>query len=292
MMKEQRPPGFAPRHHVRLVLFAFFGLLVFLTGCRSADRVEVEVETEERAPLRLGVPMADDEAKLQAQYGPLLAHLSEGLGRKLELVTSHSYKSVGWLLEQSKIELAWFSGVAFLRVNRTHPAVPLARTIRFGRTTYLGWIVVKADSPIKTVRDLRGKRLAYVDPESGSGFVAPNQILLDAGLNPAADLAEASFTYGHLESLKGLADGRFDAAGVFEGAMSVYQDKLDPKLFRVLAESSPLPNDVVACSPQFDAGLQAKVKHLLLTMADSPQGKERLKAMYTYGALDGFTDVK
>lgn len=270
-----------------LVLLAFL-----LTGCGPARRVTVEVETEAQAPLRLGVPQADEPVRVRAQFAPLIEHLSEALHRKVELVITPTYKSVGWLLEQGKIELAWYSGVAFARVTRTHPSIPLARGLRFGRATYLGWLVVRADSPIQGVADLKGKRLAYVDPEAGSGFVAVNQILLDAGVSPGADIAEATFTYSHQESLMGVASGKYDAAGVFENAPEIYKSVVKPSDFRLLAQSQPLPNDVVACSPELDPGLREAVKRALLTMADTPVGQRRLAAMYTYGALDGFIEVR
>lgn len=267
-------------------------LALALAGCGSTRRVTVEVVTEDRAPLRLGVPQADEPARVRAQFAPLLEHLSETLGRKVELSITPTYKSVGWLLEQGKIELAWYSGVAFARVSKTHPSIPLARGLRFGRATYLGWLVVRADSPIQGVADLKGKRLAYVDPEAGSGFVAVNQILLDAGLSPGADLAEATFTYSHQESLQGVASGKYDAAGVFENAPEIYKTVVNPSTFRLLAQSQPLPNDVVACSPDLDPKLRDAIKRALLTMADSPKGQRRLAAMYTYGALDGFIEVR
>ncbi len=119
-----------------------------------------------------------------------------------------------------------------------------------------------------------------------------NQILLDAGISPGADLAEATFTYSHQESLKGVAEGRYDAAGVFENAPEIYKNVMDPKQFRLLAQSLPLPNDVVACSPNLDPALRESVKRILLTMADVPAGQKRLAAMYTYGALDGFIEVR
>lgn len=258
------------------------------SGCGGSARLTVEVETESEAPLRLGVPMADDPARLREAYRPLVDHLARGLGRPVELVVSPTYKSVGWLLAQGKADLAWFSGVAHARVSRTHAAVALARAVRRGRTTYVGELVVLADAKVERVEDLKGKRLAYVDPESGSGFFAANQILLDAGLTPGANLAETGFTYGHRKSLEQLAAGRYDAAAVFEGALEVYAPHFPPGKFRVLARSRELANDVVACSPEMDAKQQARVQRLLLDMAKTAAGREALNKLWTYGGLDGF----
>jgi phosphonate transport system substrate-binding protein len=268
-------------------------LVLAAPGCRSGERrVDVQVVTEDQAPLRLGVPLADEPVKIRRQYQPLTAYLARGLSRKVDLVLSSTYKSVGWLLEQGKIELAWFSGVAFSRVSRIHPAHALARAVRRGKTTYVGLIVVRASSPIASLKDLRGKRLAYVDPASGSGFWAANQILLDAGLSPGADLASAAFTYGHLESLKAVRDGRYDAAAVFEGALSVYRGAIDPGDFRELARSRPLANDVVACSLTLAPALKERVRRLLLDMASTPEGRRGLAEMSTYGSLDAFVAVQ
>jgi phosphonate transport system substrate-binding protein len=277
---------------MRRLLLTLAAAALALAGCGRTERLVIEVVTEDQAPLRLGVPLAEDPARVRAQYEPLTVYLAKRLGRSVDLVVSPTYKSVGWLLEQGKIELAWLSGVAFTRVSRAYPAVALARAVRRGTTTYQGVLVVPAGSPARTVADLRGKRLAYVDPASGSGFLAANQMLLDAGLSPGADLAECGFTYGHLESLKLLASGRYDAAAVFDRALEVYAGAIDTSKFRVLALSSPLANDVVACSPNLDATLRERIRKLLLEMKETPDGKKGLAEMSTYGSLDGYVEVK
>lgn len=262
---------------------------VLATGCTRPARLAVELQTVDAATVRLGVPMAGDTRELLSQYAPLIQVLERGLGREVELVTAPSYRSVGWLLEQGKIDLAWFSGVAFERVSRTYPAQALARVVRRGRTSYVAELIVRSDPAIESVEDLRGRRLAYVDPESGSGYVAPNQILLDAGVSPGGDLAGTRFTYSHRMSLEGLVQGRFDAAAVFEGALDLHHPDLRTGSLRVLARSRPLPNDVVACSPRADKQFRDRVQGLLLGMAGTIEGRRGLRSMSTYGGLDGFT---
>lgn len=275
---------------MRYVTLLFTLVPFMMVGCHHDREVALEISTGTEAPLRLGVPQAEDRESLRREFAPLMEAIARGAGRPVELVDAPTYRSVGWLLEQGEIDLAWFSGVAFEEVSRLHPATALVRASRRDLTTYVGELVVPAGSPVLRVRDLKGRRLAYVDPESGSGFVAANQMLLDAGISPGADLARTGFTYSHRESLRAVLSGRFDAAAVFEGALELYTTDIPPGSFRVLARSDPLPNDVVACSPGFDPVLRGRIARALLEMSRTASGRSELARTMTYGGLDGFVE--
>lgn len=261
---------------------------LLLAGCVRSDRLRVDVEIASMAPLRLGVPHAGDPAGTREAWLPLAGHLGRGLARPVEFVLAPTQRAASALLSQGKVDLAWLPGVAFARLTRGFPAVALARAVRGGRTTHAGELVVLAASAVRRVEDLKGCRLAYVAPDSGSGFLAANQLLLDAGLTPGGDLAATIFTYGHLGSLKALAAGACDAAAVFEGATGVHAGSFPPGTFRSIGRSRELPNDVVACARDLEAGQQERLRALLFGLARTGPGRAALDRLRTHGGVDHF----
>jgi len=258
-------------------------LALLLSGCAPVQRLAVEVTTDEHAPVRLGVLPSDSEANLRRKYQPVTAYLSAGLSRPVELVIATTYDSVGELLDQGKVELAWLSGVSFLREQRRHRLAPLAAVSRRGKTTYHGVIVARAGSGIHSLADLKGKRFAYVDRDSGSGFLAPNRMFAAAGLDPLHDLAQVRFTYSHGESIRCVRAGEVDAAAVHEGAA-------EPGL-EVIATSGPLEPDIVVAAGQAPPELRDRAARLFLEMTKTPEGKKTLEALHPFDPVDGFVAV-
>ena len=260
-------------------------------GCVPVERVRVEAVTAERAPLHLGVLPTDDEATLAKRYAPVTAYLAQKLDRSVELVIASTYDGLGELVDQGKVDLAWFSGVSFLRSRGRHRLVPLARVTRRGKTTYQGAIVVAAASSIQRIEDLKGKRFAYVDRDSGSGFMAPNVMFAHAGIDPLKDLGEVAFSESHAASLRGLDQGRYDAVAVHEAAIEANRSVADPAHFRVLAVSEPLDSDVIAAAEALPAELREAAVKVLLAASSSPDGKAFLAKLAPFDPVDGFVAI-
>lgn len=117
-----------------------------------------------------------------------------------------------------------------------------------GAEGYTGVVLVRAEGPVRAVGDLAGKRIAYVDPFSTSGFVFPAKMLADASVAPVPE-----FAGGHEEALARLRAGGVEAAATYAGA-----DGGDSAL-RVLVRTDTIPNEPVF----FRAGLRPEKKERL-----------------------------
>ena len=82
---------------------------------------------------------------------------------------------------------------------------------------------VKPDSPIRTVKDLKGKKFGYTNPRSTSQALA-NLILQTAGLKPDVDV-ELVKTGGFGEGVAALDKGLVDIVPIPEPLWSKYKDK-------------------------------------------------------------------
>ena len=80
-----------------------------------------------------------------------------------------------------------------------------------GSMGYNAVIVVKADSPYKTIDDLKGKIVARTDPLSGSGYLIPTAAFRAMG-KPVDEYYKSPLSGGHVQSVLGVLKGTYDGA--------------------------------------------------------------------------------
>lgn len=138
---------------------------------------------------------------------------------------------------------------------------------------YYSAIIVKEDSSIKTLRDLDGKKIAFVDPNSTSGYLYPMSMLYKAF--EGEEKCTHEFLGKHSAAVKALAEGKFDAAAVWadspESGSGAWSGVEGAK-FKVLQYSDPIPNDAFVVRGKYyqqHADVVFKVMESLISMSDS-----------------------
>lgn len=274
----------------KLVAAAWLAVLALgLVACERVPRIGLEVVAGSQAPIRLGRLSAVDPARALAVYGPICRYLSTVAGHPVELVVSPNYESLGYLLRAGLIEVAWVPSTALSRSGGAALGMPLARVIRRGQTEYAGAIVTRAAGPVKSLGELKGRRFAYVDRLSGSGFADANELLEKAGVRPLADFTQIAFTGSHGESLRGVLEGRYDAAAVLADRVENGPHAAE---LRILARTRAIPTGMLVAAPELPAALREKLKAALLGMAGSPEGRATLAGVQALDPIDGFAGVE
>ncbi|MCP4363696.1 MAG: PhnD/SsuA/transferrin family substrate-binding protein, partial [Planctomycetes bacterium] len=90
---------------------------------------------------------------------------------------------------------------------------PLVCAIRGGSPTYVGEIVVREDSDIRTVEDLIGRRVIGSSPSSTSGNLMPSGMLVEEGIEKS-EFAAMDFAGGHDKAAQAVLSGEYDAAWI------------------------------------------------------------------------------
>ena len=91
----------------------------------------------------------------------------------------------------------------------------LLASLRQGSKTYRSQIVVRADSGITTIEQLRGKKFAFVDPASASGFLFPNALLASMGIDYKTFFSDTIFAGGHDKSIIAVYNKQVDGGASF-----------------------------------------------------------------------------
>ena len=269
---------------ILLALFSF--IFVFsIVGCST----KTETKKEEKV-IKMGfVPLKNSE-KLVEDLKPISDYLSERLGVKVEAFTASNYIGVVEGLGSGSVDFGIIPPFSSLLAQKQSNAKPILTSKgKTGKPGYTAELYVRKDSGIKSLQDVKGKKVAFVDPSSSSGYIYPGAMLVNAGLNLDKDISY-QFSGGHDKSLQLLLNKDVDVIATFDGVEDRYakdfpQAKTD---IQKLASSDMIPGVMVTTSSKMDKVLQEKLEKALRDIEKDPKMKELFTKMFS---ITGFTDV-
>ena len=269
---------------ILLALFSF--IFVFsIVGCST----KTETKKEEKV-IKMGfVPLKNSE-KLVEDLKPISDYLSERLGVKVEAFTASNYIGVVEGLGSGSVDFGIIPPFSSLLAQKQSNAKPILTSKgKTGKPGYTAELYVRKDSGIKSLQDVKGKKVAFVDPSSSSGYIYPGAMLVEAGLNLDKDISY-QFSGGHDKSLQLLLNKDVDVIATFDGVEDRYakdfpQAKTD---IQKLATSDMIPGVMVTTSSKMDKELQDKLEKALRDIENDPKMKELFTKMFS---ITGFTDV-
>ncbi|MBE3595901.1 MAG: phosphate/phosphite/phosphonate ABC transporter substrate-binding protein [Hydrogenibacillus sp.] len=273
----------------RAITEAFGGTVSWEPTAKVASIITYKAEPYPKKEIVVGLIPSQEAQSLQDKAKPLAGMLSKYLGITVKTYVGTDYTATIEAIGAKQVDVGMFGPQSYVLAHDKGYADVLLASIRNGSKTYRSQIVVANDSPIRSIKDLKGKKIAFVDPASTSGYVYPVAMLKEAGLDTDKDvkLIEAG---GHDKTILALLRGDVDAAFSFDDARTVVE-KSDPdvmKKTRILAKSDPIPNDVMSVRSDLSNYWRAKIKEAFKLVSLTDEGKKELKAIYN---IDGFADA-
>jgi len=265
------------------------GILALVTGLVVAMGVATAAGAAQTLTLAL-TPSQSPTALQQVgdEFGAVLSGL---LKMPVKVYVASDYAAVIEALRSRNADLALLHTVGYVLANQEAKATLLAKDIWHGKTSYTARIYVRKDSGYKTLEDLRGKTIAFVDPTSSSGYIYPMVLLIQKGLvkkrDPKTFFKEALFAGSHDAALLALINRSVDAAASFDLAREQYlKDKERMEAIAWVAETPPIPEAGIAVREGLDPALAKRIFQALMAL-NAPEYKPLLKKLYS---IDGFTD--
>ena len=201
--------------------------------------------------------------RLQAEWGPFKTALEAVTGETFEFFPVSSRTAAAEALRGETVDFVITGPAEYIVINTLTEATPL---IGFGRPDYRCAIIVRADSGIDSMDDLKGQTVAFGDIGSTSNMLCPMQLIADYGVDPVNDIerVHTARNIAH-EALKA---GDVAAIGINEGswiASARDQDTSVPSgFFRVLARSGDLPNDMIMAGAHVPAEVQTMIRDAII----------------------------
>lgn len=284
-----------------LLLVAMLSMLVVLPGLNHKTYAEEETLEVQFVP-------TNNDGSMQAKAEPFAQYLSEKLGRKVNVTLAIDYSTIVQAMASGQVDIGIMPPAAYTQAREMGAAEALLTSVLGafddktgepleGETTgsFRAEILVKADSDIKEVKDLVGKKIATLNPSSASGYIYPIAELKNQGIDLVAE-ANLTVVNDIPSMITAILNGQQDAGFSFQGTRYVFSkafpDNKLPEDLRVLYLSEgEIPNDAIAVQPDMDADLKEKVKQTFLEMNQNDQGKDIMSLWNHLGYVEADESV-
>lgn len=259
-----------------------------VAGCSSGD------DKEKKQVLNVQFVPTNNDGSMEAKAKPFADYLSKKLDCEVKVTLATDYSTIVEAMASGKVDLGIMPPAAYVQA-RDQDAAEALLTSQLGAynqetglpeegkysKTFKGEILVKADSGIESLKDLKGKKIATLSPNSASGYIYPVAEMKElAGFDPVKE--STLTTVNDIPSeMTAVLNGQQDACFVFEGARNVFASKFEGQdLFKELKvlylTEGDIPNDAIAVQPSMDKALKKKIKNVFMKMKDDKEGQEAM----------------
>jgi phosphonate transport system substrate-binding protein len=262
-----------------------------LAGCGESEPVK-KIDLAEREDVTVYRP----EDAITYAYLPQYAHtvsyerhhlvvdyLSRTAGVTFRQVFPDTFDEHMHMVGRGLIDITFSNPFIYVKIADRYGARAFARIVEAkGMENFRGQIICRADNAqIKTLADIKGKRLIAVDPTSAGGFLYPWGWILEHGIRKG-DLTEIAFAPGpggkQEKVVMAVLSGKYDVGAIREGTLDIMAGKIDLKQIRILAYSRWYPGWVYAARRGLDPAIVGKIKKALLALnMDNPEHSAILK---------------
>ncbi|MFF2483068.1 phosphate/phosphite/phosphonate ABC transporter substrate-binding protein [Paenibacillus sp. NPDC058071] len=232
---------------------------------------------------------------LEAKAKPLEKLLGDKLGIPVQVSISTDYNTIIEAMASKKVDVGFLPPTAYVLAKEKGAAEVILQAQRFGVQDdtgaptdqlvdfYKSMIIVKNDSPIQKIEDLKGKKIAYQNVTSSAGFVWPAGKLMEASLDPLKDVVPVTVK-GHDQGVISVLNGDVDAAAIFQDARNIVS-KDYPNVFkdtRVLTFTEKIPNDTISVRSDMNPEWSAKLQQAFIDIGQDPEGHKIIKEIYSH----------
>jgi phosphonate transport system substrate-binding protein len=267
------------------LLLMLIAALALLLGACAQERVEespeasgATVEASEDVAdlpvLKIGAIPDQNASKLNKRFDELAAYVSEQTGLEVEYVPTVDYAALVTAFERGDIDLGWFGGLTGVQVrNAVAGAEAIAQRPRDEQ--FHSVFVAQKALGLTSLEEAAGKTLTFGSESSTSGHLMPRHYLIEAGIDPTADLeGAANFSGSHDKTWKLVESGAFEVGALNEAVWEAATEEGKVDLSKVdVFYTTPAYYDynwtINTVDEKFGEGTKTAVKEALLSFGEA-----------------------
>jgi len=254
-----------------LILFAVAGL----PGLAAAG------PRDEPGALVFGVVPQQSAGELAKAWTPILEYLGRKTGQAVRFATAKDLPTFEQRLAAGEYDIAYMNPYHYTVFHRQPGYRPLAKE---KERQLKGIIVVRQDSPIRDVAQLKGATVAFPGPAAFAATLLPQ-----AQLNKLGFAIDSRYVSSHDSVYLAVARGLYVAGGGIPRTLDNIDAATRAQL-RILWSTPGYAPHAIAIHPRIPGQLAGRLQETLLSMADEPQGAALLKSI-GFNALVAASDA-
>ncbi len=264
--------------------------MFFLSACIKSDEIG-----SKKNPLKFYLVPAQDILTLTETGKKLQAYLEKEMGISVVVEIPANYIAVVEAFGSKRADAAVLNTFGYILANQKYGAMAKLKLINRGRDEYYGQIIAHKNGP-KSIKELDGKKFAFVDPASTSGYLLPVRLFQQEKVK----IKEHIFSGRHDTVVAAVYQRKVDGGATFytppdeDGTpkdarwilRTQYPDVYDK--VRILQLTGPIPNDPLTIRKDLPEELKNKLANALKKYIQTEEGKHVMYEMYH---ITGFKDA-
>lgn len=251
-------------------------------------------------PINILLTPSVDARKVSNSAEKLVGFLEKETGYYFSASFPSSYIAVVEAFGSGKADLAAMNTFSYILAHEKYDVTAKLLVIRRdGEATYKGQFIVRADSRIDSLTQLSGRKIAYVDPASTSGYILPKAMLSSRKILPAEEV----FAMKHDNVVTMVYQRQVDAGATYYSppdkntgeildarARVVRQYPDIYSAVKIIGFTADIPNDPFVFRKDFPPDIQQKIIAALMQFQSTPEGKIALYETYSVEGLAPVSD--
>jgi phosphonate transport system substrate-binding protein len=247
-------------------------------------------ETAKAQSFSLGIRSEINRGQIVDHFSVFVRYVAAKLASASDIegkvVVAPSPFELAKLIQERQVDFYMDSPYPTYLINDVHGVARLLlRRWKGGMSEYRSLIFTKRNGEINRLEDLRGKVIAFEDPESTSGYFLPHSFLTRKGFtftdknrfDPYATPKDIRYLFAYSQGQ--LMDWVFTgkaSAGTFSDDDYAHLEKKEKSEITILAQTEPLPRHLLSVRKDFSPVLADRLQKILLSMHENEQGRRIL----------------
>lgn len=250
-------------------------------------------------PVKLYFTPSVDSDTITSNSTHFLKFLEQETGLVFKTGIPTNYVAVVEAFGSKRADIGVMNSFGYIMANSKYGAEAKLRVIRYGHDYYQGQIIAHVDSGIKSIKDLEGKKFAFTDPSSTSGYMFPLKIMKDASVNPS----NTTFAIKHDNVVTMVYQKQVDAGATYYSAPSSSGEIRDARSrvktqfpdveekVKIITTTEKIPNDPFVFRKGLPTEITSKFIAALKKYIATEGGKKVFRNIYSVDGIIETTDA-
>jgi phosphonate transport system substrate-binding protein len=264
----------------RTITFFICLTLALGSGCDRTSKPEPSQKVPKVQHLLIGLIPEQNLFRQIERFEPLAQYLSRKSGVQITLKIFPRYSNVIDNFASEKLDGAFFGSFTYTIAHVKLGVQVIARPEgQDGKSTYHGLMFVRKDSGIRSIRDMAGKRFAFVDRATTAGYLFPLAYFKQHKVNYRTYLKESYYTGTHEDAISDVLNRKADIGVAKNTVYDRFADS-DARIKNelvVLDRSPAVPENGLAVRKDLADDTKRKLTGVLLNMHNDREGRALLE---------------